>query len=39
MTSYFERYMHGDGSRWNYQFCYGDSVRLGAHMDYVEVRE
>jgi dienelactone hydrolase len=37
MTAYMERYMKGNKSHWNYQFCYGDSVRYGTHIDYWEI--
>jgi dienelactone hydrolase len=39
MTAYMERYVKGDRSQWNYQFCYGDSVRFGEYIDYAEIRE
>ncbi len=38
LTAYMERYLHGDTSPWNWQFCYGDSILLSPAMDSVEVR-
>jgi len=38
LTAYMERYLHGDASPWNWQFCYGDSILLSPAMDSVEVR-
>ncbi len=38
MTAYMERYLHGDDSQWNYDFCYGDSIQQTPVMELVEVR-
>ncbi len=38
MTAYFERYLRGDTSNWNYQYCFGDSILGHPTMDTVEVR-
>ncbi len=38
MTAYFERYLHGDSSDWNFSYCFGDSLRGHPTMDSVEVR-
>jgi dienelactone hydrolase len=39
MTAFLERYLHDDGSGWNFEFCYGDSLLSGAYIDTAEVRE
>lgn len=38
LTAFFERYLHGDSSDWNFAYCYGDSIRRHPTMDSVEVR-
>ena len=38
MTAYFERYLHGDESPWNFAYCYGDSILGHPSMESVEVR-
>jgi dienelactone hydrolase len=38
MTAYFERYLHGDTSAWNFAYTHGDSIRNHAEMETVEVR-
>ncbi len=38
LTAFFERYLHGDTSEWNYAHCYGDSILRHPTMDSVEVR-
>lgn len=37
LTAFLERYQHGDSSEWNFDYTYGDSVRLSAEFDSVEV--
>ncbi|MBN1233494.1 MAG: hypothetical protein JXA60_09100 [Candidatus Coatesbacteria bacterium] len=39
MTAYIERYLKNDKSKWNYSFCYGDSMKGSSYMDTVETRE
>jgi hypothetical protein len=38
MTAYFERYLHGDSSAWNFAYTYGDSIQHHPTMETVEVR-
>jgi dienelactone hydrolase len=38
LTAFFERYLHGDSSDWNFAYCYGDSILGHPTMDSVEVR-
>jgi dienelactone hydrolase len=38
MTAYFERYLHGDSSAWNFVYTYGDSIQHHPTMETVEVR-
>jgi dienelactone hydrolase len=38
MTAFFERYLRGDSSAWNFSYTYGDSILHHATMDSVEVR-
>lgn len=38
LTAYFERYLQGDSSAWNFQYCYGDSIWHHPTMDTVEIR-
>ncbi|MEO0085637.1 MAG: FlgD immunoglobulin-like domain containing protein [candidate division WOR-3 bacterium] len=38
LTAFFERYLHGDRSEWNYAYVYGDSIVGHPTMDSVEVR-
>jgi len=38
MTAYFERYLHGDSSDWNFAYTYGDSILRHPTMETVEVR-
>ncbi len=38
MTAYFERYLQGDTSNWNFRYCFGDSIKGHPSMDSVEVR-
>ncbi len=35
---YFERYLHGDSSAWNFAYTYGDSIQHHPTMETVEVR-
>jgi len=38
LTAFFERYLHGDRSAWNYAYVFGDSIVHHPTMDSVEVR-
>jgi len=38
LTAFFERYLHGDSSDWNFAYCFGDSILGHPTMDSVEVR-
>lgn len=38
LTAFFERYLHGDRSEWNYAYVFGDSIVGHPTMESVEVR-
>ncbi len=38
LTAYFERYLRGDSSAWNFAYTYGDSILHHPTMETVEVR-